>query len=325
MALPFIAIAAIVAGATAAVLSTEEGIRWGVQSSNSSNEKANFKNRIKQELANRGYADSSVYEYIDTMSDDQLINTAVSGGYVDTRTNLLQKIFGGKTMHRIEDSDITSIAEDLIGAENMYKNAPEMPSYDDVFNDILNGKDATVNAYLDELLASEARSTDLFENQLQENNMAFNDYRSQLLGNQYRQNSQLLGAVGSEMDRARRNALEAGASAGLRMAENINTTLALQNKQAQTSLETSNQLAQQLLNQRQASMGIRSNYNQMLSDNSAERRRYIQDSAQRTYDRKMYEYDIKKDEYNTDLANSTNPYVQPYSNWKNDKAKSQYN
>jgi hypothetical protein len=152
----------------------------------------------------------------------------------------------------------------------------------------------------------------------------FDDYRSQILGNQYQQQSQLMGTVGSEMSKARRNALEAGASAGLRMAENINTTLAMQNKQSQISLETSNQLAQQLLNQRQAAAGIRGDYNSMLDRNSAERRQYTDSSTQRLLDDKRYTYEKDLSNWENSYNSSNNPFAENYRNNIINKSNSQY-
>jgi hypothetical protein len=167
---------------------------------------------------------------------------------------------------------------------------PDMPDYNAILEDIYSGGDEAVNKYLAELQADEDRQTSVLQNQLTENNRAFDDYRSQILSNQYQQNAQLMGTVGSEMSRARRNAIEAGASAGMRIAENVNTVLSMQNKQSQLSLETSNQLAQQLLNQRQAAMGITGTYNEMLSKNSAERRGYKDQAADTRFNRGVSNY-----------------------------------
>lgn len=233
---------------------------------------------------------------------------------------------GGNT----QELDVDSLINDLLEvSENFSLDGLEEPSYESITADILSGKDASVQNYLNILAEDEARKTQFFQDQLEENRLGFDQYRQQLLSNQYQQNAQLLGSVESAMDKSRRNALEAGASAGLRMAENINTTLALQNKQSQISLETSNQLAQQLLNQRQANAGIRSEYNQMLSDNAAERRSYLDNKVEETYTRKTADYDRAVKQRNTDIANSTNPYASSYSNWYDDrnknKSQSQYN
>ena len=221
--------------------------------------------------------------------------------------------------------DVDEYVQQLQNAEADYA-LPDKPTSEDYYSALEN--DQLLNDYLDELNQSEQRQTNLFENQLQENQMMFDDYRSQILGNQYRQNAQLLGTVGSEMDRARRNALEAGASAGLRMAENINTTLAMQNKQSQISLETSNQLAQQLLNQRQAAAGIRSNYNDMLSNNVEKRAGAKESAYGRVKSGLDSDYQSAVDNLNTASATDLNPVASGYYSYqqrKSNKSQSQYN
>jgi hypothetical protein len=66
--------------------------------------------------------------------------------------------------------------------------------------------------------------------------------------------------LSSEMARSRRSAIEAGASAGIRIAGNVNAILSAQNKMSQESLNTSNQLAQMLVNQRNAESGLRNQW-----------------------------------------------------------------
>lgn len=97
------------------------------------------------------------------------------------------------------------------------------------------------------------------QEQMADNNQAYGQMQRQILSNDYQKNAQLMGTVGSQMSKARQSALEAGASAGARLAGNINTLLSVQNRQSQQSLDTSNNLAQMMLNQRQAAMGIKSN------------------------------------------------------------------
>lgn len=292
----------------------EEGLRHGHNSAVEDNIRANFKNEIIAELKKQGKYTGSIKSFIDNADNATLYSIAKSNGLLDTSKTL----FG--TSDELFDSTYSDVAEYI---SKLGELESEMPTMDDALQDILNGEDALTNAYLEELSKSEERQTSLFENQLKENQMAFDDYRSQLLGNQYQQNAQLMGSVDSAMSKARRNALEAGASAGLRMAENINTTLALQNKQAQTSLETSNQLAQQLLNQRQAAAGIRGDYNSMLDRNSSERRNYIQQSADRVYNE-------RKTDWENSFSNVSNPYGELYrENLRNkntqNKQSSQYN
>ena len=162
-----------------------------------------------------------------------------------------------------------------------------------------------------------------------------NDYsnaRSSLLSNQYQQNSQTIDALQSGMDRARRNALEAGASAGVRIANNINTLLSAQNKQAATSMETANQLSQMMINQRNAEQGLKSNYNDYMSQDAANRaaiddnRNQVMLSTQGRVDSRFNsEYSSKQQAYAdtwTDWkrSNSGNAFADSYYNYKNSKS-----
>ena len=259
------------------------------------------------------YSDDELYNYIgsnlsgearnfwDSLSDTE------RRALIHTNDNYVDSIEGSRNLFGL-GGDIESIATDRLLADlnaiNSYDQMPAVPVYDDAVNAVLNGEDAQTNAYLASLEEDRARQTALMEQQLAENQASFDDYRSQLLSNQHQQNVQLMGAYKSEMSKARRSALEAGASAGLRMAENINTTLSLQNKQAQTSLETSNQLAQQLLNQRQAAAGIRSDYNTMLSNNASERRNYQESAINRVDSTNWRDYENERDAWEMSIGDT---------------------
>lgn len=162
-----------------------------------------------------------------------------------------------------------------------------------------------------------------------------NDYanaRNSLLSNQYRQNSQTMDTLQSGMDRARRNALEAGASAGVRIAGNINTLLSAQNKQAATSMETANQLSQMMINQRNAEQGLKSNYNDYMSQDAANRaaiddnRNQVMLSTQGRVDSKFNSEYSAQQQAHTDAwadwkrSNSGNAFADSYYNYKNNKS-----
>ena len=222
--------------------------------------------------------------------------------------------------------NIEDFKKDLANLSQYSIDMPEVPDYQAAYDQT----EQLRLAELERLSENTARQTELFENQLQENQMMFDEYRSNILQNQYQQNAQLMGSVDSAMSKARRNALEAGASAGLRMAENINTTLALQNKQSQTSLETSNQLAQQLLNQRQAAAGIRNDYNSMLTQADSaktEANRYY-DSYQDTVKNRLdSDYYNKYDDWSRQFGTSSlgNRYKGYLEQNQSVKKNSQYN
>jgi hypothetical protein len=272
----------------------------------------------------QSYEDNELYDYVsgnltgaskeywDSLSPSAK-KAFIENNFTDTEENLW-----GDT-YEIDTEDLISELSSL----NDYGNFPDMPSYEDAVDDVLDGNDRLTNEYLASLAEEEVRQSQLMQAQLAENKASFDDYRSQILSNQYQQNAQLMGAYSSEMSKARRSALEAGASAGLRMAENINTTLAMQNKQSQISLETSNQLAQQLLNQRQAATGIRGDYNAMLSDNARESRQYKDNAVNRVYGQRMSDYGSKVDAWNT--STSDNIFADSYTAHAQKKQQSQYN
>jgi hypothetical protein len=258
-------------------------------------------------------------DFLNSMSDTDLLNILKSEDFsiVDDKDPGLNNLSGKRYVF-----DLNSAVAELNKLSGIDPNsAPVAPTREQVVEDVYGGKIEEVNKYLADLQEATDRNTDMMQQQLNENQLAFDDYRSNLLSNQYQQNAQLMGQVGSEMSKARRNALEAGASAGLRMAENINTTLAMQNKQSQLSLETSNQLAQQLLNQRQASSGIRSNYNQMLNDNASEARNYKANAVDRHYDYRYNQYQEDKADWDAQYNNGSNAFGDRYLGYVDTKNK----
>ena len=285
--------------------------------------KDTFKDQLIAKLKAAGIAnDSAVFDYVNSLPEDTLYSLAENNGLLNEDNWLW-----GKYNTSADWDEISNLFKQLADNNTPY---PDEVTYETVSSNVR----GEVNDLYDKLIKSvnddEERQTNLFKDQLQENANAFNDYRQQILGNQYQQNAALLGTVNSEMSRSRRNALEAGASAGLRLAENINTTMALQNKQSQTSLETSNQLAQALLNQRQAAAGIRSNYSNMLSDTAAQRRQYNIDKDNTYYNRLQSAWDVQSNKntenynkYADSFDRENNPYADSYLKYT--KSQSQYN
>lgn len=143
--------------------------------------------------------------------------------------------------------------------------APERPSVRDYFSDeYLN---SLIGDRMAELESMRSQYQTQYEDELAGIDQDYGNMRQNLLATQSRQNAELMDTMRSEMSRSRRNALEAGASAGIRLADNINIMLSNQNKQAQTSLETSNQLAQMAINQRAARSQATGQYNQYMQQN----------------------------------------------------------
>ena len=285
---------------------------------------------FNQDVASNYNSNSEVYNAIGNSL------TGVAKEYWDSLSDIEKEefVFNDEFLTKVSGSrnlwgllgDIKNIRTDKLIAQlqalnDEYDDRPVAPNREDIIDEIYGGENLEVNKYLEDLQKSVDRNTEMMQQQLNENQLAFDDYRSNLLSNQYQQNAQLMGQVGSEMSRARRNALEAGASAGLRMAENINTTLAMQNKQSQLSLETSNQLAQQLLNQRQASSGIRSNYNQMLNDADSEARHYKSEAVDKQLAYRKEDYEDRMSEWNAQFNGSKNAFANDFQSYLIDSGK----
>ena len=177
------------------------------------------------------------------------------------------------------------------------------------------------DAALAELDSVKDTQVELFNDELDSLASSYNTAKSSILSNQYQQNAQLMDTMASQMDKSRRNALEAGASAGLRLAGNINTLLSTQNKQSQISMDTANQLAQMMVNQRNAEASTRRDYGNYMSQYLSDKRG-INDSAESkaqsyydvNYGTAQRDYDTKANEW--DSKNSSNPlweYKSKYS------------
>ena len=130
--------------------------------------------------------------------------------------------------------------------------APLLENYVDIDESLADAQ-ASVDAENERLLAS-------LNEDLQRSGDAFTQARDTMLTSQHQRNAQTMDTMASDMSRARRNAIEAGASAGVRIAGNVNALLSAQNKMSQQSLDTSNQLAQMILNQRNAEAGLRNQW-----------------------------------------------------------------
>lgn len=148
---------------------------------------------------------------------------------------------------------------------------------------------------------------------------AYTNSRNALLTQQHQRNAQTIDAMASDMARARRNAIEAGASAGVRIAGNVNALLSAQNKMSQQSLETSNQLAQMLVNQRNAEAGLRNQWRDIQSstyERTQNRAANDLNFANAKYDQKVRNWQDKNDA----LVSETNPYRDQFQKYKNKTA-----
>ena len=247
--------------------------------------------------------------------------------YVDNKWYNLGGLLGDREVY-----DVDAALADLARLSQFSKPMPTAPDYDALYKeaqDAINAENAEILAMYD---ADLQRRTDMYNQQMADSNAAYNRNVEQILSNDYQKNAQLLGTMRSEMNRSQRNALEAGASAGIRIAGNINTMLSMQNKQSQQSLETSNNLAQMLLNQQQANAGLRSEYGNYLSQDTANRAALKSGTSERVenyygnrVNTEQFKYDAAEDDYNkryTAAVGDTNPFANAYQNYYRN---SQYN
>lgn len=156
----------------------------------------------------------------------------------------------------------------------------------------------------------------------------YNTLSSNLLSKDYQNSMRNVDTLNSQMNRARQNALTAGASAGLRIASNVNTLLSNQNKQSQQSLDTANQLSQMLLNQRSAAQSI---YNNKFDKENAYLDRYTSDY---NADRDSYEDRLNREFSENSVAtvvngqldrNAHNKSYDEYNKSNNQTSQSNYN
>lgn len=319
-------IAALIAAAAAG---SAGGIARGVQANTNSggqphkytgwaNQMWGADNTSASDLAQwfRGQAGNN--SYLNTLSDAEL------GSILDQYYYKNGGVLGNYTY----DFDLRSALQDL-GALNEIGNMPTSPNWDALAQQAKNDialENAQINNLYDKNLASQKQ---LYQQEMQNNNRMYNDYARQILSNDYQKNAQLMGSLGNSLDRARTSALEAGASAGLRLSNNINTLLSTQNKQTQQSMETATNLAQAMLNQRQAASGLRGGYSNTLSNDTANRANLTRGNAERTtnyqnayigqqqslYNNKMNSWENANSQY------SSNPF---YGSYMANKQKQSY-
>lgn len=319
----------IAALATALATAGAGGIAKGVQASTNSSGKPHkytgwanqmwgADNTSASDLARwfRGQAGNN--SYLNSLSDAELGSILDQYYYQN----------GGALGNYTYDFDLRSALQDL-NALNGIGSMPTSPNWDSLAQQAKNDialENAQINNLYDKNLASQKQ---LYQQEMQNNNRMYNDYARQILSNDYQKNAQLMGSLGNSLDRARTSALEAGASAGLRLSNNINTLLSTQNKQAQQSLATATNLAQNMLNQRQAAAGLRGGYSNTLTNDTANRTNLMRGNAERTtnyqnayigqqqslYDNKMNSWENANSQY------SSNPF---YGSYMTNKQKQSY-
>lgn len=221
--------------------------------------------------------------------------------------SILKNEYGIKNIFSIvDDTKINSFIQDLIQLQSLEGLKPDDLDVSSIYQDAENQVQQSIdnaNALYDKSLQTQ---TQLYNNQMNNLNDMYNQNANSILSNDYRNNASLMGSINSSLSKARQSALEAGASAGLRLASNVNTLLSVQNKQAQTSLDTSNQLAQSMLNQRQAAMNLQNNYSNMLSEDTNRRAALENEKYERVQSAKSTAYDLANNEYQNKLSNYEN-------------------
>lgn len=278
---------------------------WFTDITSSSSSNSEIAKVFRDYLKSQGYQ----HDLIDGMSDNELA--------VLLKNNYYNKVgsFLGQEDYTL---DFTGALKDLQEAEK-YK-VPNFIDYGQIYEQAeqdIAAENAEVEALYDQLLSQQTAN---LNQQMADLNQSYQDTTNQILSSDYIKNRQLMDTATSELSRSRRNALEAGASAGLRLANNVNTMLSVQNQQAQQSLQTSNNLAQMMLNQRQAAAGIRGDYYNTLANDTANRAALKQGSAERAASYKATQTGLAQSEYQNKLDNwdatmGNNPWGGNYSTY----------
>ncbi|MBO5709956.1 MAG: hypothetical protein J6R62_00305 [Rikenellaceae bacterium] len=200
-----------------------------------------------------------------------------NGGFLD---------FMGGAEQRLDTETLLKHINEISAIET----APLLSKYVNV-DSILADSQKAIDAENERLLAS-------LNEDLASISEAYNNARNEMLAGQHQRNQMTVDTMASDMSRARRNAIEAGASAGIRIAGNVNSILSAQNKMSQQSLETSNQLAQMLVNQRNAEAGLRGQWRDIESstyDRVQNRAQNEMNIGQQRYDQAHDEWQRKHD------------------------------
>lgn len=236
-----------------------------------------------------------------------LQNALVSNySYVDNNVANLWGLFGGDR----EVLDYERMLEELSNSGDMlsdYAELGERPTLDSylssAYGEVQRQNEVEFDA-LDKLLAEQEA---LYNEDMSNISQGYNDMRTNLLSQQYQQNLQTMDTLQSDMSRTRQNALEAGASAGIRIAGNVNALLSAQNKQSATSMDTANQLAQMMINQRNEESAARREYQNYRQSDTAARRDLRLSTDSRAYDYANNRYNAAAQSYDskrTDLDNA---------------------
>ena len=211
-----------------------------------------------------------IQAYLSQLSDSEL--EALENDYYVKDNNAANMWgVGGYDREVLDTEQLLKDLSELAAINEEYDALGNAPIYEDYLNSARQEASDLYGGMIGELQALADTRTNQFNEDMANLQNDYQSARSGLITRQYQQNAQTMDTLQSGMDRARRNALEAGASAGIRIAGNVNTLLSAQNKQAATSMDTANQLSQMMINQRNAESGLRSNYNDYMTQNTTQR------------------------------------------------------
>jgi hypothetical protein len=245
-------------------------------------------------------------EFLNSLTDSELLGMLQQYEYEPTFWDTMGAYFDPSKREAEYLVRGDEFIEDLNRLRELEYDRPEQLNREEIF--------AKAGA---DIASDDARARQSAQQEIQNLQQTYGTARQDILGQQQEQYKGILGQVGSEMDKSRQTALEAGASAGLRLAGNVNVLLSAQNKQRATSLDTANNLTQMLLNQQNQAMGVRRDVNQL----DATR-------AQRTTQNQQQQYGAEQSIYNNELNNWNDRWnestrnVDPglrdaYSSWQN--------
>ena len=289
MALSAAAIATIIGLIAAATGAAGGAAISGTESSKSSSRNKALANRIRNQYP--GLTEYEIQALVDQYGDDNY------------------NLFDANTWNdRTDLNGLYNELENLSKARDELGYMPEALTLDQI-NEIENQARAEIDAENRQLFdlfdQASNRSANFMQQQLADNQQSFADYRNQILTNDAMNQQAIAGSTRYELERSQRNAIIRGASAAQRLVANINTQLGTQAKAAQQSLDTSNALAQQLLMHRQAQAGLRSDYMNMMNQDSMNRANILKGSAERKnqYAQSQVGYNMDKNQYARDAWN----------------------
>lgn len=248
------------------------------------------------------------YPEFDDFTDSELLDILQNSYYTE------DKKIGKNSLGFYDVSRAYSDYNEMLDA---LSDMPKQPAFQDYLDSAREETSKLYSGMYDELnaLADERRAS--YDSEISGIAEDYRGLRSNLLSQQYQQNAQLMDQLQSGMDRNRRNALEAGASAGIRIADNINTLLTVQNKQSATAMDTANQLSQMMINQRNAEAGARNSYNDYMTQNTMNRQNLKREED--SYARSLADtnYTAANDSYATKQTEFDNKYAfNPFYKYK---------